>query len=151
MTGAAPPRPGRAVVGVDIGGTFTDLVLLSNGAVFSYLPIHALVDRRRYDPAGENFDLDELLYHDCKSRHFSAHAFPALRGRVSVYFKKRDVWRRGKYLFTLDWYRGNEQLHLVKLEHGQFCALPSHKMIFGAQPARFPGYRKMRQTWSVGR
>jgi N-methylhydantoinase A/oxoprolinase/acetone carboxylase beta subunit len=32
MTGAAPPRVGRAVVGVDIGGTFTDLVLLSNGA-----------------------------------------------------------------------------------------------------------------------
>jgi N-methylhydantoinase A/oxoprolinase/acetone carboxylase beta subunit len=32
MTGTVRPGPGRAVVGVDIGGTFTDLVLLPNGA-----------------------------------------------------------------------------------------------------------------------
>ncbi|HZP38824.1 MAG TPA: hydantoinase/oxoprolinase N-terminal domain-containing protein [Methylomirabilota bacterium] len=32
MTGTVLLRSGRAVVGVDIGGTFTDLVLLSNGA-----------------------------------------------------------------------------------------------------------------------
>jgi hypothetical protein len=133
------------------GHALTFQVLLSNGAVFSYLPLHAVVQRRKWKPEGEHFALEELLYHDCKSNHVCAHRFPALAGTVQAYFKLSQKWCSGRYLFTVDWYRGNEQLHLIALDNGQFCALPSHKVLFGRVAQKLPPYQKLRQIWTVGK
>jgi hypothetical protein len=132
------------------GHALTFQVLLASGALFSYLPIHALVVGER---SGVELSLDELLYHDCRDSLIAVHRFPALAGVVQVHFKKRDLWLSGSYHLSVDWYRGNDLLHLVQLENGQLCALPSHKILFGTGPEGrgFPGYKKMRQTWTVGR
>jgi hypothetical protein len=80
----------------------------------------------------------------------SVHDLAALRGPVRCYFKRRDLWMPGRYLFTIDWYTTNELLHAIALANGQYALLPNHKIKFGDQPPGFAPYKKMRLEWSVG-
>jgi hypothetical protein len=132
------------------GHALTFQALLDGGGVFSYLPLSALVDPRRYDPKAENLTLDELLYHDCKDEEIVVHRFPMLRRPARVFFRTRGRWMGARYLFTVDWWRGNDLLHALKLENGQLAALPSHKILFGKE-GPLPEYKKLRQTYRVGR
>ena len=133
-----------------VGSAPTFQILLDDGAVFSYVPPNALV----YTPHAHSRDpvlpLDELVYHDCKSVDIAVQAFAALRGPVLAYFKKRDLWMAGSYLFTIDWYTGNEMLHCVSLANGQYALLPSHKLKFGDHPPGFEPYKKIRREWVTG-
>jgi hypothetical protein len=124
-------------------------VLLENGGVFSYIPIQAIVDIEKYKPDTEPLTPKDLLYHDCHDDEICIHDYPALQGPVQIYFRKKQAWLEGQYLFTIDWYRGNELLHMLKVENGQFCALPSHKVLFGEKERVLPLYEKMKQIWSV--
>ncbi|MEZ0230175.1 MAG: hypothetical protein ACAI25_16250 [Planctomycetota bacterium] len=136
------------------GSTPTLKILIQDGAVFSYLPPDALVDpSRKKEPT---LSLAELCYHNCPSEDVVVHAFEALAGPVLAYVKQRDLWLPGEYRFTIDWYLGNDLLHFVSLENGQFAFLPHHKLKFTLRGAEFknatPGfepYRKIRRTWTV--
>lgn len=142
--------PGRLfAISSYAGHALTVQVLLAGGGVFSYLPLQALVSPKRFDPAGEALAPDELLYHDCRDDEICVHRYRALRGPVQAFLRKRQRWMRGKYLLSIDWYRGNDLLHLLRLENGQFAALPSHKLIFGEEARILPDYQKLRQTWRV--
>jgi hypothetical protein len=131
-----------------VGNAPTFQVLLGDGAVFSYVPPHALVDPERR--AKPELPLADLVYHDCKSVDIAVQALDALRGPVLAFFKNRDLWLAGSYLFTIDWYTGNEMLHCVSLVNGQYALLPSHKLKFGDHPPGFEPYKKIRREWSVG-
>jgi hypothetical protein len=128
-----------------VGNAPTFQILLEDGAVFSYVPPSALGDNVT-DP----LELADLVYHDCKSVEIAVQAFDALRGPVLAYFKRRDEWRPGSYLFTIDWYAGNEMLHCVALANGQYALLPSHKLKFGDHPPGFEPYKKLRREWVTG-
>jgi hypothetical protein len=131
-----------------VGSAPTFQILLGDGAVFSYVPPSALVDpEKKADP---QLDLDELVYHDCKSVDVSIHVFGVLRGPVLAYFKKRDLWLAGTYNFTIDWYTGNEMLHCISLVNGQYALLPSHKLKFGDHRPGFEPYKKIRREWVTG-
>ena len=131
-----------------VGQAPTFQILLGDGAVFSYVPPSALVDpERRAEPT---LELTDLVYHDCKHVEISVHDVSALRGPVLAYFKKRDLWMKGEYRFTVDWYTGNEMLHCVALANGQFALLPSHKIKFGDHEPGFEPYKKIRRDWIVG-
>jgi len=123
-----------------VGSAPTFQILLADGAVFSYLPPSALVDPARR--AAPELPLGELVYHDCKSVEISVHVFDALGGPVLAYFKHRDLWMPGAYLFTVDWYTGNEMLHALALANGQYALLPSHKVKFGDH--------QIRREWRTG-
>lgn len=129
------------------GNAPTFQILLADGAVFSYVPPDALVHPPVTEPA---LELADLVYHDCKSVDIAVQAFEALRGPVLAYFKRRDLWLAGTYLFTIDWYTGNELLHCVALANGQYALLPSHKLKFGDHPPGFEPYKKIRREWTVG-
>ena len=129
-----------------VGNAPTFQILLGDGAVFSYVPPNALIDEAR-EP---QLDLGDLVYHDCKSVDIAVQAFDALRGPVLAYFKKRDLWLAGSYLFTIDWYTGNEMLHCVSLANGQYALLPSHKLKFGDHPPGFEPYKKIKREWVTG-
>lgn len=130
-----------------VGSAPTFQLLLPDGAVFSFVPPHALV----HPPAAEpQLDLADLVYHDAKSVDIVVQAFDALRGPVLAYFKHRDLWLAGTYLFTIDWYTGNEMLHAVALANGQYALLPSHKLKFGDHPPGFEPYKKIRNAWVTG-
>ena len=122
-------------------------ILLDDGAVFSYLPPSALIDpARAREPT---LDLEDLVYRDCKTTLISVHDFDALHGSVLAYFKRKDLWLGGTYLFTIDWYAGNEMLHALALDNGQYALLPSHKVKFGDHPPGFEPYKKIRREWTV--
>jgi hypothetical protein len=129
------------------GSTPTLKILLEDGAVFSYLPPDALVDpAKRRDP---QLALTDLVYHNCPSEDVCVHAFEALSGPVLAYLKHHDLWMPGEYRFTVDWYLGNDLLHFVALENGQFAFLPHHKLKFKRGDPGFEPYRKIRRTWVV--
>jgi hypothetical protein len=131
-----------------VGSAPTFKVLLSDGAVFSYLPVQALVDPESL--TGDLLAPEDLTYHDCRTPELAAYVFPALEGPVLAYFKRRDRWVKGRYVCSLDWYTGNDLLHVLALEQGQHALLPSHKVKFGDHPPGFEPYKKVRGAWSVG-
>jgi hypothetical protein len=129
------------------GSAPTVKILLGDGAVFSYVPPHALIDpARRKAP---ELELADLAYHNCPAAEISVHAFAALEGKVLAYLKRKDLWLAGEYLFTVDWYTGNDLLHFVALENGQFAFLPHHKLKFGRDTPGFEPYKKLRRAWAV--
>jgi hypothetical protein len=131
-----------------VGQAPTFQILLEDGALFSYVPASALLDpERRAEPT---LDLADLVYHDCKHVEISVHELDALRGDVLVYLKKRDLWMKGTYRFTVDWYTGNEMLHCIALANGQLALLPNHKIKFGDHEPGFAPYKKIRREWIVG-
>ena len=130
------------------GSAPTFQICLDDGAVFSYVPPSALFDlARRRDP---ELSLADLVYHNCADGDVAVTTFSGLTGEVLCFFKHRDLWLKGEYRFTVDWYRGNDLLHCVTLENGQVAFLPSHKIKFarGAAPG-FQPYKKMRNEWRV--
>src|SRR5581483_10347666 len=129
------------------GSTPTLKILIEDGAVFSYVPPDALVDPAKKKPP--DLALADLVYHNCPSEDICVHAFEALRGPVLAYLKLRDLWLPGEYRFTVDWYLGNDLLHFVALENGQFAFLPHHKLKFKNGDPGFEPYRKIRRTWTV--
>jgi hypothetical protein len=130
------------------GNAPTFQILLADGAVFSYIPAPALIDPQR--AAEPVLELADLVYHDCRSVEICVNRFDALAGRVLCLFKRRDLWLAGTYLFTVDWYTGNDLLHGVALANGQLALLPNHKIKFGDHPPGFEPYKKIRREWVTG-
>jgi hypothetical protein len=129
------------------GNAPTFKVLLDDGSVFSYVPPHALTASGSVTSVP--LDLEDLVYHDCPSAEISVSRFGALAGPIEAYFKRRGFWLKGEYLLTIDWYLGNDLLHLVLLENGQFAFLPHHKLKFGGGERSFPPYKKLRGEWKA--
>ncbi|MBI5513089.1 MAG: hypothetical protein HY909_04930 [Deltaproteobacteria bacterium] len=154
LYGMDPSRAGRfkpcAVFAASsyVGSAPTFKVLLSDGAVFSYLPVQALVDPERLTE--DLLAPEDLTYHDCRTPEVASYVFRALEGPVLAYFKRRDRWVKGRYLCSLDWYTGNDLLHVLALDQGQHALLPSHKVKFGEHLPGFESYKKVRGAWSVG-
>lgn len=121
-------------------------VLLANGSVFSYVPVHRL----RTGDVTDAMDLTDLVYHDCPSERIVVTAYDALQRPLRAYFAKLDRWVDAKYVATVDWYTGNNLLHLLTLANGQFAMLPSHKVLF-SDGGELPDYKKLRAEWKVGK
>ena len=126
-------------------------VLLGNGAMFHYVPPHRL---RHADPSetacGEvRFDLSDLVYHGSRAGRIVVTAYEALRdANVTAHFKHARTRMNARYVATVDWVDGNDLLHVLALENGQFAMLPSHKVMVGDAP--LPNYKKLRKEWRVG-
>lgn len=124
-----------------LGHAPTFQVLTAEGAVFSYLPAQAL---RHGDGGGVVLDGPELVYHDCHSTPLVAHRYEALATPARAFIRQRSLWLGAAYHCTLDWYEGNDLLHLLLLDNGQVALLPSHKVLFGDGAAdALPRYRKL--------
>lgn len=128
------------------GSTPTFKILLEDGAVFSYVPPSALFDGA---PKAPELDLEDLVYSNCPTGDFCVHHFNLLDTEVHAFLKHRHLWLKGRYRLTLDWYEGNDLLHLISLENGQQAFLPHHKLKFGDHPEGFEPYKKLRAEWKV--
>lgn len=123
-----------------------------NGAVFDFIPFHKLYWKK---PAKdlEKLDLKDLVYCNSPSKWFCVHSFKHLKSiPVWCWFKNRNFWVKGEYVLTVDWYKDNENLNLVRLETGQMAALPNHKCLFlKDKPLEltFPAYRAIHDNWKV--
>lgn len=129
------------------GSVPTFKILLENGTVFSYIPPHALTKQ----PVGVRPwpTLKDVVYHDSPSEHFAVHTFDLLAvSPVRAYSRTLDEWFDAEYLFTIDWYTGNDLLHVLALKGSSWACLPQHKIKFGSDTP-FERYAKMRSVWSV--
>ena len=122
-------------------------VKLKNGAIFSYLPIVAFLSFVKPDEHG--LTMMDLCYNNCPDENIAINYYRALQGPVSVYFKRFKKWFKGKYHFTIDWYQCNECAHFIELEHGEFCLLPNHKVIFGNKEQILPPYKALHAEWRL--
>jgi hypothetical protein len=127
------------------GSAPTFKLLLQDGAIFSYVAPSVL--RWKRDVSEPVLALDELTYHVCPSGDVVVSAFDALQGEHLCFFKKRDVWLKAKYAFTVDWYTGNDLVHCVLVENGQVALLPHHKIKFHRDAPGFAPYKKLRNEW----
>jgi hypothetical protein len=130
------------------GSAPTFKILLDDGAVFSYVPPSALFETV---PTAPELALQDLVYSNCPTGDFCVHHFAMLEGEVHAFFKHKNLWLKGRYILTLDWYEGNDLLHLVALENGQIAFLPHHKLKFGDHEEGFEPYKKLRAEWKVGK
>ena len=120
-------------------------IILKDGSVFFYIPPHKLTinkDKLKYE-------LKDLVYHNCVDDEFVVNYYSFLQKKVSVYLKNEDNWVSGEYQFTIDWYKDNGLLHLIILDSGQFCLMPSHKVKFNGGEKKFVFYKKIHSTWKI--
>jgi len=122
-------------------------ILLEDGSMFSYMPIHAL--QKKTSERRINLELSDLIYKNNPGQDIEITAFDHLKGEMNCYFKSKNLWLSGQYICTIDWYKDNEQFHLVELENSQYAALPNHKVKFKNTEPSFAPYKKLHQTWRV--
>lgn len=110
--------------------------LLPNGAVYSRLPIHALVHK---SPPEGTFVVSDLQLWDAPSEHVSCIEYDFLKeSRCHVYLPGGEV--NGTYMFTLDWHGssyadsagalGWKHAHFIRMDNGYFCAQPNNRVLF---------------------
>jgi hypothetical protein len=123
-------------------------VRLTDGAVFSYLPPSALVNTAQPRWRAVEVGLEDLAYHNCVDEKVVVHVHAGLVGQCMVLLKHANLWIEGVYMFSVEWWTGNQVLHAVLLQNGQLALLPHHKIKFGSdhEPA-FKPYRKIRSIW----
>lgn len=137
------------IVGISCypGSSITLTVLIEDSYLFSDIPLSAIHNSREHSEI--QLDLDSLIYRNCpQNPEFTMVSLPELKGSVFVTFKKTGQKIAGEYIFTLDFWQGNESCHLIKLDNGQFCFMPNHKISFGTD-RQLPTWRAMKSTWNI--
>lgn len=116
--------------------------LVDNQFLYSDLPITALTHTGEIDPS---FTL-KMLSH-CLCATLVMEVFSLGFGRASVYFKDKDAWIGGSYMFSVDFTTGNELLHLMRLDNGLFAFVPNHKVNWAGKCA-LTDYKKNHSVWT---
>lgn len=136
------------IVGVSSypGHAVTFQIVVEGDSLFSYIPPHLLQIR---SPGGHHlWNLKDLVYHNCPSAEFSVTTLDYLKNKeLQIFVKRTATWTKGEYLFTIDWYTGNDVLHCVVLENGQIGFFPQHKMLLTSRQLK--PYKKLRREWIV--
>lgn len=148
-----PTQTGRTpgeVFGLSLypGEVPTFQVRLSSGGMFSYVPPHRVKSPYLTKEDQSLLDLKDLVYHMCPRDQAVFNRYEALEGTCQVWLRHQERWVTGDYLGTIDWYTGNDLLHMVLLENGQIAFQPSHKVVFG-NTRELPGYKKLHATWTL--
>lgn len=136
------------------GNVITFDIITDDGFVFSNVPPHC-VRTVVIEDEQNALTLDELVYFNCPSHDFTYCEFDYLKNKNAfVGFKKGAVFIKGKYLFSLDFFKDYNWYHCVLLDNGQLCFMPSHKIVFKngsiSENFKFPPFLKLRKTFSKG-
>ena len=128
------------------GEAITFDIVLNDGSIFNYIPPHKI----KHDISTHfSIGLSNLVYHNCKSMEITVSYMDALKNIKLAYCKKDDSWHKVvEYVLTVDWYKDNDLLNLVKLENGYFAFLPNHKLKMNEERS-FKKYSKIRNTFKV--
>ncbi len=131
------------------GSVPTFQIVVDKESIFSYVPPHLLLQRRvgEQETQFNHFDLNDLVYHNCPSPEFALIEIDYLKKPMSAYLRSQKSWSPCVYLFTMDWHEGNDLLHCIAIDNGQFAFLPSHKLSLGKK--EFQPYLKLKQEWRV--
>lgn len=117
--------------------------ILENGGLFHDLPVWCAYTDKEIK---ETFNKNELCYSCCPSNNITINKFNYLNDRCWVWFPTRKTWFEAEYIATIDWFQQNQNSHFCSLACGQFCFMPSHKILFCSnKPINSPpSYQKKR-------
>ncbi len=123
-------------------------IVVRTESIFSYIPPHLLFLSYPEEENKELYPLSELVYHNCPEAEFSLSKLDYLINKtIFVWLKSKKIFVEAKYMFTLDWFTGNDLLHCVVLSNGQIGFFPSHKISLNKLP--FKPYMKLKKEWKV--
>lgn len=121
-------------------------IVINKSSIFSYVPPHLLFTQK---DTKTKLELCHLVYHNCPDYEFSVNKIDYLLDKnINVLIKNLNVWITGKYLWTVDWYQGNDLLNAIHLSNGQICFMPFHKISLTAVDD-LPKYKKLHREWSI--
>ena len=123
------------------------VVIEETGAIFTYLPLDSV---RPKETDLMQFDYHALDYEFCHHPNMVGFSLEHLRlSKLVVFIKSNDelFGLCADYICTLDWPDDNFLQHFVKLENGQFAAVPNHKILVNAS-GPLPEYKKLRHRWT---
>lgn len=121
-------------------------IILEDGSIFNYIPLHKIIHNKEYD---KNITLKDLVYHNSPSIEISLNYIDNLKNMKLAYLKNLNKWIEIEdYIVTIDWYKGNDLLNLVKLKNGYFALLPNHKIKMN-DIKEFEKYSKIKESYKV--
>lgn len=139
-----PAKVGNYVKGKVVGvSTYLDApitfhVVIDNEYMYSDLPITALIHKVN----GKHYTLETLSNIKCPKYEINAYTLDHYDNKtIAVYFKNTKQWVSGIYMMSFDFYTDNQLLHLVKMNDGNFCLAPNHKINWNNQ-TRLSDYKK---------
>jgi len=119
--------------------SITFAITLDEGSTFYYIPPHK-ISIYKQKPL---FELKDIVYNNCESEIITIKEFKFLGKKpISIYLKNKDIWVEGKYILTIDWYKGNDLVHMIQINTGEFCFMPSHKLKFNGAKLKFKKFKK---------
>jgi hypothetical protein len=131
------------VIGISsyLDQTLTFHVLIDKQYLYSDLPVSAFSTNKR-----KPRDLKDLCYSNCKSLPIDV--FKLNTDEVMIYFKDHRQYESGRYILSVDFYEGNDLMHLIHLNTGEFCLMPNHKINFNNEKS-LTDYKKNRTIFKV--
>jgi hypothetical protein len=109
--------------------------LLTNGAQIGRLPLSAFCWKEC-----EPLPIEVIQTWDSFSYDLSVTEYEALKHLHCAALLRDKTWRRGVYMFTVDWYgsalaedagdNGWKCAHVIKLDTGHFAAVPNNRSCF---------------------
>ncbi len=110
-----------------------------HGGLFHHIPIDMMCWKQ---PLLQRMSYHELVYFNCPDYCMALNVYQYLQGSARVFLGDKSY--QADYILTLDWYEANENTHLLALETGQYCLMPSHKVLFKSDADILPAYQKLR-------
>lgn len=121
-------------------------VLLTNGAVYSYLPIDAITTDNLNCKA-EEYPCPIL----CPSATVIIRDMPILSKKyVQVFDRDRKWFSFATLIKMIEWPNDNELIYLVELNSAQLAFVPNHKILFTNKRIKvdqLPNYKKLQKEW----
>lgn len=120
-------------------------VLLSNGAVYSYLPVDAITT----DQLSHKADAYPCPI-VCPSATFILRDTPVLSKKFAQIFDRDKKWfSYGTVIKMIEWPNDNELIFLVELNSAQLAFVPNHKILFTNKKnkADLPDYKTLKKEW----
>jgi hypothetical protein len=133
------------------GHRITIEILLDNGSQFCYLPLESI---RFCNEENQNY----FSYHAnfanfiCPSKYFIVTQVPIFKERKAHLFdnKTREfIGVAEEYICSLDWYKDNDLLHLVKFKHN-LLNINNHKVLWLKKidlNAKIENYKALKYQW----
>lgn len=132
------------------GQTPTFQVITPEGAVFSDVPLDYIFHKKEAINNEVNYKLNELVYFNCPTSDVIVVKFAHLsekKNSLVILNQSKNYRMNGDYLLSVDFYNENNWFHLMKLANGQFCFIPSHKILFSRNNLKsLPKYKKMKNV-----
>lgn len=131
-----------------VNHALTFQILVDGFYIFNYVPPH-LINLEEQSKFENQLGLNDLVYHNCPDTNFVINENLFLKNKdIYVFCKSENIWIKGSYLWSIDWYLKNDLLHAIQLNNGQMAFMPNHKICM-KQIIKFPQFQKLKFEWKV--